>query len=174
MSMKHLQLWLAGLGLLLGSLVMLRPAQAHGGGTPQLTNVPFGPHLLSVWTNPTPARVGVVHITAALAERVEGVGGVTAGAPVLNQPVTLTLTPPAGGTPLTATATHATADNKLFYEADMRLEQAGDWEVSLQAGDWGPQSFILTVQPAAAFPWPVAAAAGLAAAGVIWLRARAR
>ncbi len=170
--MKVFRCWLLGLGLALSGLSLVGPAQAHGGGTPQLVNAPFGPHLLSVWTNPDPPRVGVVHVTVALAERVEGAAGIEAGAPVLDRPVTIALIPPEGGTPLTTRATHEAAENKLLYETDVRLEQAGLWEVRLQTDAWGPQSFILAVQPAAAFPWPVIAAAALAAAGVIWFRSR--
>jgi hypothetical protein len=107
-------------------------AQAHGGGTPQLTNVRVGPYGVSVWTQPEPLRVGVVHLTVAVAEPLTPAAGqsVEVGPPVLNAVVQLELKPlDRLHQTLVVPATHQAAVNKFFYEADLDLPAAGQWEV---------------------------------------------
>ncbi len=109
-------------------------AQAHGGGTPQLTNVQVGPYWVSVWTQPEPLRVGVVHFTVAVAEPLTTTAGrsVEAGPPVLNAAVQLELKPlDQSNQILVVPATHQAAVNKFFYEADLDLPAAGQWEVGV-------------------------------------------
>lgn len=43
-----------------------KQSQAHGIGTPVKINVPSGPYLLSIWTDPDPLRVDETHVTLAV------------------------------------------------------------------------------------------------------------
>ena len=122
---------------------------AHGGGTPQLTNEPVGSYLLSTWTNPNPAVVGVVHVTSALAEASTG-AAVTD--PVVRITATLVNAAGAGaGAPIVAEATHTNATIPIFYEADMEVPTPGDWRFALAvdgAQGAGTAAFTLSVRPA--------------------------
>lgn len=140
--------WVLTLGIVLLALAPY-PAQAHGGGTPQLVAVPVGPYHLSVWTQPEPPRVGTVHFTVALF-RPAG----EADEPVTDATVRLRLTPEADGVPLEAVATRDQALNPFYYEADVRLTAPGRWQVQvLVAGPEGEgqAAFVLEVEPMA--PW---------------------
>lgn len=132
-------------------------AQAHGGGTPQLANVRVGPYGVSVWTQPEPLRVGVVHFTVTVAEPLTPAAGqsVEAGPPVLNAAVQLELTSlDRPDQILAVSATHQAAVNKFFYEADLDLPVAGQWEVRVlvngPAGA-GDARFEVEVLPPATF-----------------------
>ncbi|MBE7470874.1 MAG: hypothetical protein DPW09_29745 [Anaerolineae bacterium] len=132
-------------------------AQAHGGGTPQLTNVRVGPYGVFVWTQPEPLRVGVVHLTVAVAEPLTPSAGqsVEAGPPVLNAAVQLELKPlDQPDQILIVPATHQAAVNKFFYEVDLDLPAAGQWEVKVlvngPAGA-GDARFEVEVLPPATF-----------------------
>lgn len=149
--------------LLFGAVLFSRGAQAHGGGTPQLTNENIGPYWISVWTSPEPVREGELHLTVAVAEPGETAGG-QAGAPVLGADVDITLVPRSGGlADVRAPATNEQAANKLFYEADLLVPAAGDWLVQIDVE--GPQGngtaeFGLDVLPAQDNRWLVAGGAG--------------
>lgn len=134
-------------------------ARAHGGGVPQLANAEAGPHLISVWTQPDPIRVGTAHFTVAVSEPpVSGAATVEeAGAPVLGATVELRLKPVSGnGETLVALATHKAAVNKLLYEVDVDLPSAGRWQVVVYvegpAGS-GNTSFEAEVLPPSTFQW---------------------
>ena len=122
---------------------------AHGGGTPQLTNEPVGSYLLSVWTNPNPPSVGVIHVTAALAEA-------STGAAVTDPLVHVTAVPvraasAGAGAPIAAEATDENAEIPIFYEADLQLPTPGDWRFTLAvegAQGAGTAAFTLPVRPA--------------------------
>lgn len=131
---------------------------AHGGGTPQVTNEDIGPYWVSVWTSPDPVREGQMHVTVAVAEP-GGDAGEQAGAPVLGAIVELTVTPRAGGfADVSARATNEQSANKLFYEADLMIPAAGDWQVQVDVQ--GPEGtgqarFNMTVLPAQGTDWPL-------------------
>lgn len=147
-------------------LLFVLPVLAHGGGTPQLTNEPVGPYLLSTWTAPNPPVAGEqLHLTLSLA-------GAESGAPVTGASVTVTAHQhDADETTLTASATHEGALTPEFYEADLELPRAGDWqlEVSVDGVDGsGQASFTLTVE-ADATNWLLIAVIGLVSLVVLWI-----
>ena len=120
-------------------------ALAHGGGQPQLVDVPSGPYHLYVWSNPQPPQTGVVHITVALVQP-------ESQQPVLDAAVQVTATlqsPEASAPPVISAATHANATIKSYYETDMTLLQAGVWQIAVghaDAAGRGGATFNLTVQ----------------------------
>lgn len=144
--------------LALATLVSAAPAQAHGGGTPQLVQAPAGAYEIYTWTNPDPARVGVVHVTVALVEP-------ATQQPVLNTAVQVLAQLADSGQEAAAPATHDNATIRTYYEADLELPSAGRWQITVahsDAANSGSASFDLEVQPAA-FNWrPIAMGAALA------------
>lgn len=146
----------------LAILAHAAPASAHGGGVPQLVQTASGPYHLYAWTNPNPARAGVVHVTVALAEP-------ASQQPVLNADVRIVAAPVDGGQPVSVPATHENAVIKTYYEADLDLPAAGTWQFTVSHSDAagsGSASFDLDVQPAA-FDWrPIAIGAVLAVIAV--------
>lgn len=149
----------AGRCLLLLTLLVLLPtssALAHGGGTPQLIQAPAGPYEVYAWTNPTPVRVGMLHVTVALTDP-------ASGEPVLNVPVEV-IASPAAGAPIASPATHDKATIKSYYETDLEIPTEGPWQVtiSFQASQGpGEASFGVDVQPRSFTNWPVIGIAGL-------------
>ena len=144
---------------------------AHGGGTPQLTNEPVGSYLLSAWTNPNPAVVGDVHVTAAVAEA-------STGAAVTDPVVHVTAVQVSGaGAPIAAEATHDDAEIPIFYEADLEVPTPGDWRFALAvegAQGAGTAAFTLSVRPAGP-NWLVLGLVGVGVvlvAGVGWMLLR--
>lgn len=147
-----------GVLLLLLAAAWPSPALSHGGGTPQLAAAPSGPYQVYAWTNPDPPRAGVVHVTVALVEP-------ATQQPVLNAAVQIVATPDEGSQPVVMPATHENAIIKTYYEADLELPAAGQWQFTVAHSDAagsGSASFDLDVQPAA-FNWrPIAIGAVLA------------
>lgn len=136
--------------LALGGL-LARPAAAHTGGRLQLGSQPAGPFQLTVWTSPEPARVGPLHVAAAVVTA-------AAAAPVLDAQVTVTLAPHNGsGESLTAAATTETSDVNFLYEAIMEPATAGEYVVTVDVagadGSRGQVAFDLAVAEAAGFSW---------------------
>lgn len=175
--MSGLTLTLIGLALILA--MAAHPAQAHGGGTPQLTNVRAGPYRVSVWTQPDPIRAGELHITVAVSEAPgpqADAGG--AGAPVLDATVRVQAQPVGrAGEALVAFATRENAVNKLFYEADMELPSEGNWQVVIEVegpAGAGSADFEIQVLPPSALnslgglPWPLWGGLGLGLLTVGW------
>jgi hypothetical protein len=163
-----------------------RTAQAHGGGTLQLTNAAAGPYRVSAWTQPDPARAGTLHLSIAVsaappgsAELAEvGAAESEAGDVVLDAAVRVQVQPLDGaGETLTAQASRQDSANKFLYEADMELPDAGQWRVEVQVegpAGVGVAGFDLQVLPAPANPlaalgWPLWAGLGLVVALGVWL-----
>lgn len=155
------------------ALALLTPASAlaHGGGTPQLMDVPAGPYRVFAWTSPATPRVGTLHITVALVDP-------ATNQPVLNADVQVQVAPAAGqAAPITSQATHDKATIKFYYETDMPVPEAGPWQVSIAYGSpqgAGQAGFDLVVKEKAFSAWAVvgAAAAALLVAGWwFWPRA---
>lgn len=144
----------------------LQGVLAHGGGTPRLTNEDIGPYWISVWTSPQPVREGQLHVTVAVAEPGQS-GEQQAGAPVLGADVAITLIPRSGGlADVRAMATNEQSANKLFYEADLLVPVAGDWQVQVDVrgpDGSGQAQFDLPVEPARESNWFLFGGIGLLA-----------
>jgi hypothetical protein len=159
------------LAFTLVGLALIMPldlAQAHGGGTPQLTNAEAGPYRVSVWTQPDPIRVGELHVTVAVSEPS---GQRNAGDLVLDATVRVQVEPVGQDEEsLVAFATRENAVNKLFYEADLDLPVEGQWRVVTwvegPAGAGGVSFDIQASSPSAfnnlgTLRWPLWAGLGL-------------
>ncbi|RME50422.1 MAG: hypothetical protein D6796_02980 [Caldilineae bacterium] len=172
--MKRGRRWLV---LLLGWLaVTAQPLWAHGGGTPVLTNATAGPYLVSVWMSPDPLRVGTVHLTVAV---IEAASGGENGPPVLEATVGVRARPLAGdAAPIVTEATHAEALNKILYETDFEVPQAGRWEIALAIeGPDGPAevNFSVEVLPSSRRTgWLIGGGAGVLILLIGWMAARRR
>jgi hypothetical protein len=105
---------------LLALLLALR-AEADGG----LVRIsqPVGPYTVTVFSAPTPLRVGPIDLSVLVQRD---------GTPVLDLPVSMVLRN--GDTRLEAPATHAAATNKLLYAAPLLLPAAGRWVVNVTVG----------------------------------------
>lgn len=121
---------LAALGLL--ALSLSSATALANGGTLQVSEAPAGPYRLSVYTSPSPLRVGTADVSVLVQqadsdELVEG-----ARIAVTAEPLDR------AGTAGTYPASHDQATNKLFQAAHVPLDQAGRWRltvaVSGQAG----------------------------------------
>jgi hypothetical protein len=142
----------------LAFLAHAAPASAHGGGVPQLVQTASGPYHLYAWTNPNPARAGVVHVTVALTQP-------ATQQPVLDANVQIVATPSEGSQPVLVQATHENAVIKTYYEADLDLPAAGTWQFTVSHSDAagsGSASFDLDVLPATRNWRPIAIGAVLA------------
>ena len=144
-------------------------AQAHGIGTPQLLNVPSGPYLLSVWTDPDPLRADEAHVVVAVLEPA------TREPIVTGVEVTVTMTPLAAGDGAAVSMT-AGADetNRLFSAAEFHDRVApGRWRVGVSvAGERGAGeevTFEIDITAARGFNWLWLGAGGLALAVGLWL-----
>jgi len=152
-------------------LISVQLAAAHGGGTPRLTNTPIGPYWVTVWTEGETLRVGTLHLTIAVTEPGEEAAA-EAGPPVLGAEVQLVANPPQGNSKsLIGQANHDQSVNKLLYETDLDLDQAGVWQfqllVSTPAGQ-GETSFELNILPASSPTWPLVLGIGLVLAISVW------
>ncbi len=171
------------LGLL--ALALLLPvafsatAQAHGGGTPRLTNQAAGPYRLYAWTEPEPLRVGEAHVTIAVTQP----AGADAQpgqieAPVAGAAVLVTFIPLDGSGPAIETsAVTQQALGDVYYETDTVLPSEGDWRISIavEGPDGGGQGdFAVPVQAARRLNWTLFGIGGalfLASLGLIAARA---
>jgi hypothetical protein len=171
------------MGLALALSGVVRPAQAHGGGTPQLAIVEAGPYRVSAWTQPNPIRVGVLHVTVAVFEAPgPGAREGETGPLVLDAQVHVTLAPLGhAADTLTAQATRKNALNKFFYETDLELPSQGQWQAVIEvqgpAGAGSADFQIQALPPSrfgslAALAWPVQGGLGLLLVVAAWWWAR--
>ncbi|MCS6828355.1 MAG: hypothetical protein NZ553_17195 [Caldilinea sp.] len=171
--------WIALLLVLVWLMIAAngRPAAAHGGGTPQIVDVPAGPYRLFAWTTPDPWRAGeVAHITVAVT-RVDAAGQVF---PVADAQVTIRLASemqPEQIVALSAQPVSAVATG--FYELDYKLPSDGLWRIEVEARGAegvGVVAFAMEVEPAASslrWFWFVGAlAAASVAFGLLLARRR--
>ena len=106
-------------------LVAAAPAQGDG-GLVRLSE-PAGPFVVSVFTSPTPLRVGPADISVMVQDR-------TTSQPILDAEVVITLQPlDQGGSVVSASATHALATNKLLYAALLEIPSPGRWHLQVEA-----------------------------------------
>jgi len=132
--------------LLYGALTSLWTADklSANGGTLQLSRAPAGPFDLTVFTSPTPLRVGPADVSVAV-ERADS-GDVEPNARVI------VLAEPVGreGARTAYEASHERATDPSFYAADVSLTSVGRWrfEVLVQnAAAEGSASFEADVPP---------------------------
>ena len=162
------------LGMLLPFALPAQTAQAHGGGTPRLTNQAIGPYRLYAWTEPEPLRVGDAHVTIAVTQ--------PAGAdaqpgqietPVSGASVLVTFTPLDGSGPaIEAPAVTQQALGDVYYETDTVLPSEGDWRISIavEGPDGGGQGdFAVAVEAARQLNWTLIGIGGILLLGVLGL-----
>jgi hypothetical protein len=162
--------WLGGTGA----------AQAHGGGTPQLTGADAGPYRLYAWTTPEPLRAGEIHVTVGVTQPdAQGIER-----PVTDAEITVTFVPEenagATGAEVVLRPEIASATGGVYYEADTGAPLEGAYRVQVAAegpGGSGAAEFSAVVLPAGRSAWgwvtPVAAAIAIAlAAAAVWVGAR--
>jgi hypothetical protein len=145
------------------TVFLWQPLYAHGGGFPQLNSVEVGPYFVSAWTQPTPWRVGEpLHLTLAVTQR--QANGVETPVPDANIVVRFRPIEQAGEG-FMRSALLSDAPGAAFYEADVELPAAGDWqtnvEISSSAGVESVQ-FTITVLPAQGIRWGWMIAANVA------------
>jgi hypothetical protein len=138
------------------------------GGTLQLSREPAGPYVVTVFTDPSPLRVGEADVSV-LVER--------AGSDDLVQDARVSVTTePVGqvGRGGTFDATHEQATNKLFYAAKFELPTEGTWRivvgVSGDAGE-GSVAFDARVEPMGLLDRPLVSLVvfvGMPAAIALW------
>jgi hypothetical protein len=103
-------------------VLLLAPRVAADGGLVRLSQ-PVGPYTVTVFSAPTPLRVGPIDLSVLVQRD---------GTPVLDLPVSMVLR--SDETRLEAAATHAAATNKLLYAAPLVLPAAGRWVVNVTVG----------------------------------------
>jgi hypothetical protein len=130
-------------------------ALAHG-GTPIVTDREAGPYKVTVWIQPSPPlRVGLAHLSIAVADA-------TSDELVTDVVVRVQAEPPQRNSDPVSSET--TLDGP-FYDADLVLEGAGDWDVTvLMEGPLGSGQTTLpvSVQPGGLPRWLIPAIAALA------------
>ena len=128
------------------AVLTLPAATLADGGLVRVSQV-AGPFTVSVFTSPTPLRVGPVDISVLVQDAANG--------DVLDD-ATVTITLRArddASTPLSAAATRAQATNKLLYAALVPLPAAGAWEIEVAVA-WRGASAALSFAVDADPPLP--------------------
>ncbi len=126
-------------------LMGVRPAWSHHGGDVRLMEK-AGPFLITVFSDPTPLRVGPVDISVMVQEG-------DSGRPILEAEVTVRLQQyGAGGSPIIAWATRQNATNKLLYSTLVDLPASGLWELQVTAQHQA-QTVDVVCMVTAALPW---------------------
>jgi cytochrome c oxidase assembly factor CtaG len=102
------------------------PAWGHHGGEVRLMEK-AGPFLITVFSDPTPLRVGPVDLSVLVQDG-------DSGRPILDAEVTVRLQERGtGGPPIITQATRQNATNKLLYAALVNLPAPGLWELQVTA-----------------------------------------
>jgi hypothetical protein len=132
-------------GLALGWLGASACSAARGdGGTVRMSGR-VGSHEVTVFTSPTPVRVGPVDISVLIQDS-------ASGEPVADERVRIEISPrDRSGPVLNQVATTETATNKLFYAARFELPEPGAWDVEVhiqESPGVAPLRFTLPVAPA--------------------------
>jgi hypothetical protein len=160
---------------------MIKVAQAHGGGTPRLTNATLGPYRVYAWSEPEPWRVGDVHLSLAVTQPNPDTTSNQVEIPVMNPDLLVTFTPLDGSSaPIVVTPVRQTFLGDFYFEADTLLPTAGSWNITIAVtGEDGAGStdFQMEALPPRTINWTlVASAAGLLVVLVIliaiWSRAQ--
>lgn len=125
------------IGLVIGLVVTFWPklAIANGGTTILVENV--GAYEVTVTASPYPLEVGLNDISVLL-------GRLSDQQIVLDAEVSMVVEPVDRlGEPLTFSATHDKATNKLYYAANVDFPTPGRWKMTVQVG--GPEGPATTV-----------------------------
>lgn len=143
-------------------------SQAHGGGTPQLSDVPIGPFRLFVWTSPEPWRAGAeAHVTVAITS-VDAAGQTI---PVEDATVAIELAPvDAPDRAIVLAATPVAGAGAGFYEGDTTVSLAGAWNISIQVAaeaGTGDAGFVYQVLPGSQINWLLWIGGALAVLAVV-------
>lgn len=133
-------------------------AEAHGGGVPQLSNVEVGPYVVTIWTQPDPLRVGIIHFTVAVTELLtDSTSSESNGTVVVDAFVRIRLKSLSeSGVTICTEATHENALNKLFFEADVDIPLDKWWQVTVDVlgpAGAGTTRFDIQVFPARTMTW---------------------
>jgi len=147
--------WVLGIGILLANSLS---AFADGGAV--LTQEVVGPYRVTLFGSPSPLRAGPADLSVMLQDA-------KTGEPILDRAVTLKIAaaaspgseawvPPCCSMKTTSgavTATHAAAQNKLLYAANVLLPASGPHEITVTVGDSSSQlstlNSQLTIEPPA-------------------------
>lgn len=150
---------------LLCLVVTALPLAAHGGGTPRLINAGEGPYRLFAWTQPEPLRAGDSHISIAVTERPPDSAQVDdryitndLASAVQDAEIVVTLrSADESVAPLAVSALPSTL-SEFYYEVDLTLPVAGEWDVSVSAtAELGTSeaTYVVQVLPARQISWPL-------------------
>lgn len=162
-------LWLVALAWLTVPATA-RPALGGHGGVVDVNRAAAGPYTVSVWTQPSPPRVGPWRVDVAI------MGG--SGAPFTDAVVRVRAESLAGAAvPVEAEARRDADPLGVRYRTTLALGAAGPWRVSVSvSGPAGPGALAFPVDVEPAGPrwglWAVLAAAGLAAVAALARRRR--
>ncbi|MHB0870730.1 MAG: FixH family protein [Chloroflexota bacterium] len=118
------------LAILVAALAAAPRALANG-GTIQLSSQPAGPYLVTVFTSPSPVRVGIVDVSVLIQRPDSNEAVLDAHVVVSVQPVDHV------GPADTFSATHEQATNKLYHATNVDLPTEGRWRIEVQA--FGPE-----------------------------------
>ncbi len=120
---------------------ILAPLALANGGTIQVASRPAGPYTVTVFTSPSPIRVGTVDVSVLVQH--SGIEKL-----VQDARVTVTIEPVGrSGTRRTLEATHEQATNKLYYAANIDLPAEGWWWIGVDvAGAEGEGSVSFQVE----------------------------
>lgn len=160
---------LFAVSFLLLCLAAFRHLGAHGIGTPQRINVPSGPYLVSIWTDPDPLRVDETHVVVAVMEPE------TQRPLVENVAVTVTLVNTSDPSQsVTGQADSSISTNQLLHAIEFNGRvRPGTWDgiVSVvgPSGPGEPLSFQVEVLPGESTNWLGIGAAIVGLAIVGWL-----
>ncbi len=151
--MKRLGLLMVLLG---ATFIPMARTDAHGLGNQKLEQVEAGPYLVSAWTDPKDVTIeDELHVTLSVQDQEKDfileadvrVSAVLASDPSVTK---------------SQQATHDNATQKLFYEAPLRLDKLGRWQITIVIEDelgQGTASFELDVAEASnkwtRWLWPV-------------------
>ncbi len=125
----HRHRFMVGFALLVAFLLAgaaVPPRALANGGTIQLSSRQAGPYLLTVFTSPSPIRVGIVDVSALVQRPGSNEAVLDAHVMVSAEPVGHQ--GPGGN----FSATHDQATNKLYYAANVDLPTEGRWRIEVQ------------------------------------------
>ena len=131
--------------LLLCLLAVPRSAALANGGTLRVSREPAGPFALSVYTAPTPLRVGLADVSVAVEVAATGDTEPNARVIIFAEPIGR------DGPRIASDASHERATDPSFYAADLSLASAGRWRIEvvvLNAVSEGTVEFEVDVEPA--------------------------
>ena len=104
-------------------LLLANNAAAHGCGKIAINRQQLDGAIATVCHFPFPNKTGVNHITVGLSDP-------ETEQAILNRPIIVTATN--GDEKITHVATHDNAANRLLYEADFRIWDAGEWTFTIE------------------------------------------